>query len=121
VSIRVAFCCNDERGLFTERVEAVDFHDARGFEARVAGPALVLRFDAKTKDQVKVGRRIFAIAEGSRRYGVGNWCWDGARMSQREAVRLLEYLLERGYQAEEWTTSGGPFVGAIEASRRRAS
>lgn len=118
--IRVSFCCNDQRGNFTGKVDAVDFHDRRGFEARLQGPTI--RFDHETDGavpgRVKVGRRKFEVTEY--RYGVGNWCWDGVAMSQAESQRLLTYLLERGFQVEEWTTSGGPFARIIEEHRGAA-
>lgn len=123
--IRVAFCCNDQRGNETGRVDAIDFSDSRGHEARLTGPAL--RFwlwvnsiaTTNPLARVKVGRRFFDITPHSYKYGYGNWCWDAVTMSQAESKRLLAYLLERGFEAEDWTLTG-PFAAIIQAHKRAA-
>jgi hypothetical protein len=120
-SIRVAFCCNDERGHFTGKVEGVDFSDSRGFEARLSrGAGIRFDLDGTPAHRVKVGRRLFEIAPGSVISGYGNWCWDAVSMSRGEALRLLAYLLTRDFDVEEYSLEG-PFARVVQQHKRRAS
>lgn len=121
MSAFISFCCNDERGLPAGRTGYVDFEDHRGFHARLQGPDIVFRHPARGTlsdgSRIKLGRRIFEIWPASYRSGVGNWCWDGARFDLAEAQRVLAYLLERGWDAEEWDLEG-PWIGLIERARK---
>lgn len=122
MSAFISFCCNDVRGNDAGRIEYVDLEDHRGFLARMQGPALTFRHapNGTLADggRVKVGRRFFSIHPASYKSWCGNWCWDGARFDLAEAQRLLAYLIQRGWQAEDWDTEG-PWVRLIEQSRER--
>lgn len=113
MTIRVSLACNDHRnGNFDGRFGSAQLADLRGYDATLEGPDI--RVSVAGQDRLRIGRRVFE-ARG-RRYGVGNWCWDEWQMSRAEALRLLRYLLERGFQVTDHTL-GGPFERTINEHR----
>jgi len=100
-TVLVSFACNDYRnGNLGESVENVHLDDE---EIQLVGRSLTYR-EHDRDGKVQVGRRRFAH-EGITPW-LGNWCWNGARMQVPEARRLVAYLLERGWSAEQWPTKG---------------
>lgn len=108
--IEVLLCCNDARGNFLSRVHRIEMRDHRDFWIEVEGPeiACVLR----EPDWVGIGRRRF-VKSGHSPW-VGNVFWDGVSMTQAEGLRLLRYLLERG-----WESTGGSIDGPFDAAEAR--
>lgn len=107
-AIRIMLCCNDERGEPTWMMDRVDFEDADGHRVALRGPSICCRAGIGW-----FGRRRFRV--DSHQTWVGNVHWDAVRMSKTEALRLLRYLLERGYSADEWTCDG-PFAAVLDAA-----
>lgn len=105
----VMLCCNDDRGNRTNAVEQVEF-STRKYRSTLEGRRI--RFvDLSSKPDrpiIKLGYRTFAVRGPSTPW-VGNIFWDAVKMELPDALRLFAYLIERGYQAEEWTTEG-PFA-----------
>lgn len=115
MTVQVVYRCNDDRGEHVGRIDAISFEDQAGHRASLAGPSvrLVDRTDVR---YIRVRGAHFNTLGLSIRW-VGNIYWDGVPMVESEAVRLLEFLLERGYAAEDWTTDG-PFAAPIERALR---
>lgn len=91
--IRVAFCCNDDRGNFTGRVDEIIFgdHDL----VIEGGPVLMRRDD----DMVKVSRIWSAGSEWTVWHG--NLFWDSCEMTVTAAKRIVKFLLRRGWKVTE--------------------
>lgn len=109
--ITVMFACNGERGQATEAIEEVAIDSEC---IRLSGPVLTYR---EYDDYLRVGRCKFTH-HGMQTW-VGNWCWDAAQFEEENAKRLIRYLFERGWKAEEWPTEGPwaeLFVGGEEAA-----
>lgn len=98
---RVMLCCNDDRGDFAERVEAVEIGD----EIRLVGPSRVLRFEGVGPAmRVRVGRRKYPCRGHA--VWVGNIFWDATSMSLEVARELVSYLLANGWTVEEYAEDG---------------
>jgi hypothetical protein len=95
------FCCNDERGNFTGRIEHVAIDEEN---ITLVGPSITYRVEERG---ILVGRRRFSHIDAAD--WVGHWFWNSATLHTQEAKRLVSYLLERGWRAEEWP-SDGPFA-----------
>lgn len=96
-NVTVLFCCNDDHGNFTNTVGQIDISDEN---IHILGRPVALHEGKK----LMVGRRRFEH-HGIQEW-VGNWCWNAAQMSEDEARRLITYLLNRGWWAEEYPTEG---------------
>lgn len=99
----VMFCCNDERGNFTGRVEAIEV----GEEIRLVWPsdrAPTLRFRDSTPPTVQVGRRNYPCR--GRQCWVGNVCWDATSMEADTAHLFVDHLLASGWVVEEHAEDG---------------
>jgi hypothetical protein len=107
--MRVAFCCNDERGNHTECVSAIDFGDC---DLRITGPDKTMR---PVMFGVKVGRRKYETT-GMWVSGAGNICWDATAMPLDAARLLVSDLLCSGWQVEEYA-EGGPFADLLATTR----
>jgi hypothetical protein len=103
--IRVAFCCNDERGNHTEYVSAIDFGDS---DIRIAGPDRSMR---QVMFGVRIGRRKYETS-GVWVSGAGNIFWDATAMPIDDARRLVQDLVLGGWQIEEHTCDG-PFSDLV--------
>lgn len=108
--IRVAFCCNDDRGHFTEYVNAIDFGD---HDLSIAGPDKTMRL---VMFGVKIGRRKYETS-GMWTSGAGNIFWDATAMPLDAARLLVSDLLASGWQVEQWT-EGGPFADLLTPTAR---
>lgn len=110
--IRVAFCCNDDRGNHTARVTAIDFGDG---DLHIAGPERTMRL---VTFGVRIGRRKYETS-GAWMSGVGNIFWDATGMRIDAARLLASDLLASGWTVEEHTEDG-PFADLLDAHRSGA-
>lgn len=114
-SVRVAVCVNDEHGSCMRRIGHV--HISEGDPADVVleleCPELYESrwpaFDWVGFDRIRVSRRLFR--RSGRVDGVGNVFWSETVMRRREALRLVAYLRERGWQDSMWVETS-PFAPA---------
>lgn len=104
--IRVAFCCNDERGNHTAKVDAIDFGDS---DLRLTGPDRSMRL---VQFGVRIGRRKYETS-GMWVSGAGNIFWDSTGMSLDVARLLASDLLTSGWTVEEHTIDG-PFADLLK-------
>ena len=109
--IRVAFCCNDERGNHTAKVDAIDFGDS---DLRITGPGRTMRL---VQFGVRIGRRKYETS-GVWVGGAGNICWDSTGMPLDAARLLASDLLASGWTVEEHTCDG-PFADLLDAKEAR--
>lgn len=118
MSVRVMLRCNDDRGNPTGRVDHVELRDHREFYVRLDGPSITFRAVVVGPHGTcyRIGRRLWNGSGMST--WVGNVYWNSFAMPTASALRLLAYLLERGYEPEDWTTRG-PFAKAIKATAKR--
>jgi hypothetical protein len=100
-SYSVMFCCNDDRGNPTDRVEVIEVGD----EIRIAGPSRSMR---RVMHGVKIGRRRYATSGMWISY-VGNLLWDATSMTTGAALALVTDLLADGWTVEEYAEDG-PFA-----------
>jgi len=106
--IRVAFCCNDERGHGTHKVSSIDFGDR---DLSITGPDRSYR------------RVMFGVRIGSRKYetsgmwvgGVGNVFWDGSYMPLDAARLLVSDLLCAGWKVEMYSEDS-PFADLLSTT-----
>lgn len=106
--ITVHFACNDERGRFTGKFDAVDFRDGDGHVVSLEGPKTSLSIEA---DRIRVSR--WSYARGGWQKYVGNIIWDAVNLSVPGARLLLTRLLDRGFQWDEFT-EGGPLSDLVK-------
>lgn len=113
--IPVMFCWNGNRGLFSGRLEKVDFQAPRCGHTELEGVELKVEM---VNDKYRPTHKNFRISRGkgvrpaweyfrvlSHVVWMGNWHWDQCRLTVKDFVRLLEFL--RGFG---W----GPICGAEE-------
>jgi hypothetical protein len=80
--------CNDpDNGIFTGKVEAIHLPDRLLNLERWGQPCT---FVERKEDVIRLAGKNWTIT-GSK-YGVGNWCWNGYRMTLDTAVRFLVWL-----------------------------
>ena len=91
--IRVAFCCNDDRGNFASRVSEIVFGD---HDLVIEGGPVVMR---REDDMVKVSRIWLAGYEWVVWHG--NLFWDSCEMTVAASKRLARFLLARGWTVTE--------------------
>jgi hypothetical protein len=96
----VMFCCNDDRGNFTGRVEQVEVAN----DIRLVG---LPRKMAVMPTMVKVSRHTYECSDFVP--WVGNIFWDACSMSESEALRLVRDLITSGWTVEEYAERG-PFA-----------
>jgi hypothetical protein len=93
---------NDEHGVDTGRVSAIQFEDAIDLQWGEIGsePAYST---SRTKDGyiLRLGRKRFKILGRGDWYG--NWCWTGITMTLETAVEFLNYLS----RDDRWHCEGG--------------
>lgn len=110
--IHVSFCCNNpENGQPIGRCCAVQLDAFNGsdtieFESPdfgFEGAGNVLKQVEKPKDSAyrcdggfKLGRRVFACAGW--KCWVGNWCWDGTRMTGVDVLNLVWHMQKLKYR-----------------------
>jgi hypothetical protein len=111
---QVMFCCNDDRGNFAGRVEAIEIHDEIRLFSPKATPPVMKWTERPAYTNVQVGRRAFSCR--NHQAWVGNWCWDTATMTEKQALLLIKHLLETGWVVEEWAESG-PFSQLVAEHR----
>ncbi len=98
--VRVCLLCNDENGVFAGTCEGISIHRGNLYAefdfTGVRPPRLTL-----ADDHFRLFRRSFPYSQ--RRYGVGNWCWDGFTMLPGDAA----VLLNRAMLTRQFSASGG--------------
>jgi hypothetical protein len=109
--IRVSFCCNDERGNHTAKVDAIDFGDS---DLRITGPDLKMML---VQFGVRIGRRKYETS-GMWVSGAGNIFWDATAMPLDAARLLASDLLASGWTVEEHTEEG-PFACLLKTKEAR--
>ena len=81
------FCCNNpDNGVNTPFADAFDFDNLIELE----GVPIVCRQMYGDPYKLRISRRMFPIVS----YGtwIGNWCWDGARVTIPVANAIANYL-----------------------------
>jgi hypothetical protein len=97
--IQIMMATNDpDNGNFTGRCDAIDIA-APGAEI-----VMELRSD-RPLSVTRLGRRNLRLGHTSQRIlgystWVGNWCWDMVTVDVRTAVKIINYLRQRGWQCE---------------------
>lgn len=85
----IMFACNHyDNGSDLGKADAFEFGDL----LHIAGGWIVVRRIGV--DKLRIGRRVFPIIS----YGswIGNWCWDGARVTLEVANRIAAHLQATG-------------------------
>lgn len=119
--VTVAFACNDERGNFTGRTEAVNFvsEEHGNVDLCCQMPrGQVVRLEPEMEDGLRVGRRQFRACGWTEWYG--NMAWNATRMTLAETERLLRHLLACGYTVEGYDCDT-PFAVIVEEHERSRS
>jgi hypothetical protein len=116
-------CNNPDNGEFTGECDFIEFDSGSGdIEIRMQGRSVTVNFERKghrdggpaTGDcTLRVGR-ITIPALGYESW-VGNWCWDEARVRHVFALKVLNYLIRRGWHCEEGPSE---FFDAINSGRQ---
>ena len=85
-TLLIMFCCNDpDNGSNTGRADAFSFDNM----IELDGPFIICK---KANDHLlQINRRSFPIM--SYQTWIGNWCWDGARVTIPVANAIANYLL----------------------------
>lgn len=104
MALRIALCCNDpDNGNFLGKAEHVEIE---GIE--LYGPEVTCnQEDRKLKSAgpaegdtvLRVGRCVVSCL-GYRTWW-GNWCWDAASVRAVNALKVLNYLISRGWRCEQ--------------------
>lgn len=110
--VRVAFACNDARGVFVGGFSAIEFDSPFGHHVSAEGRRKRLGFTLHGT-RVRVGRVYFIATD--RKIWEGNMMWDGVRMPVGEARRLLANLKADGWIVTE-ATMGNPFEQSPSAT-----
>lgn len=108
--LAIDFACNDpDNGEFGHRVTLACFEGGAGrrygFELSINTANNGARFsivDRGGKTFVRLHRRLYEFA--SRKYWLGNWCWDRFWFPRAEGVRLLRDMARSG----RWSPDCGP-------------
>lgn len=106
--------CNDERGNPTGRAETIDIHTEDGDRIALVGGQVSIGLETP-KDRslfpyrVKIGRvDVPAVAY---REWVGNWCCDAVTLRKSDAIRVLNYIVnKRDWHVEELPTALEPYL-----------
>lgn len=99
MGMEVDFACNDERGMFTGKAEAIEVADLRLVCTLIGGG---VKIENMAGQMLKVGR--LRVSYSRYRYGVGNWCWDGYLIAEEDILKIIGYLQRQKY----WTCEEGP-------------
>jgi hypothetical protein len=118
--IFVSLACNDpDNGCFAGRVERIEVHGFHGCDitlepTRLPGPRFRWLDEPPVSKQMqlkgidpwprcdmgfKLGRYSYGCT--GYKYGVGSWCWDGAKMAAVNVRHLLLTLREMGWRCTE--------------------
>jgi hypothetical protein len=97
-NIVFSLCTNDEHGVDTGRVCAVQLDDAIDLHWGEMGSEPRYSIDGRV---LRLSRRHFQITGKQEWYG--NWCWTGVSMELAEAVEFLNYLS----RDDRWHCEGG--------------
>lgn len=108
--VRVMLCCNDKRGLFRGRVDAIRFEHPDGTVSLCLDDERVSRSEI----ELRITKCAYRVSDWQT--WVGNIFWDSLTMRLDDAQHLLRRLLERGAQAEEWSITG-PFAKLLRDAR----
>jgi hypothetical protein len=104
MALKIALCCNDpDNGSWIGKAEHIEIEgiEMYGPEVRVnhenrklksAGPA--------AGDTVLRVGRVLVPCLGYRTWW-GNWCWDCASVRAMNALKVLNYLISRGWKCEQ--------------------
>ena len=109
----VMFLCNDDHGMPTGRVEAVEISD----EIRLVWPTERPPTLRVRERRFNVGR--YHYAHFGHTTWVGNIFWDSVTMHVSEARMLIRNLLAAGWVVEEHAESG-PFAHLIRGAIEKA-
>lgn len=90
-------CNNPDNGLSLYRCEAVEIHGPDEFSLTFEGPAIVTRL----RDDGRLQFGTFIIPIRSYKNWVGNWCWDAAGVVPKQAMRAVNYMIQRRWQCTE--------------------
>lgn len=95
--------CNDYRnGVFQGWFESAYVHRGASYEEglELEGPRTKVKV-AELGGTVRIGR--VTVPYKSSQSWVGNWCWDSYQIDPRDMLRVLNYLIRRG-----WHCTCGP-------------
>jgi hypothetical protein len=105
VSIGLHLACNDDRGNFADAVYSVEFFDDSGMVLQLMGDPL----DGSPLERNPDGTLVFSdggsfikIHYEGWTHWAGNMAWDATQVSGPDAEALARFLLQHGYQAEEY-------------------
>lgn len=97
MNVIVSLATNDEHGIDTGRVSAVQIGDEIDLQWGERGSEPRYSFSGNF---LCLSRRRFEVLSGKH---VGNWCWSAVTMTTPEAARLLNYLS----LDDRWHCEGG--------------
>lgn len=104
MALRIAMCCNNpDNGVFQGKTDFIEIEDVRLY-----GPEVTCREEDRTLKSARpvegnTTLRIGRVCVPCLAYKTwwGNWCWDCASVRAVNALKVLNYLIERGWRCEE--------------------
>jgi hypothetical protein len=95
--------CNDpDNGVFDGKTHAITYRMWDGEYVELEADDWNGYAFTEIAGGIRLHRRVFSI-EGSKDW-VGNWCWNGYKLSRTQAKRLIGTLRESG----RWRCTHGP-------------
>jgi hypothetical protein len=101
MKFQVSYACNDYRnGNFTGQCENIRIDHEKMHAIELYGPTrTVTEVMSGNKSHLRILRKKFPCTSFSE--WVGNWCWNACWMSTFNMLRLLNALIQDGWQCEE--------------------
>jgi hypothetical protein len=101
-TIEVHLACNDDRGAFAGELFQVQFHQPGGDVLATLELDPIEGLPFSWREGCEGAGSVLMIAGENFRVGdrarwVGNVCWDMARASKTQAMRLARHLLQNGF------------------------
>ena len=94
-------CCNDWRnGTGTGYCDALEVQHADE-NIMLTGRDMRFHWVGEVTDRFKLSRRVHPCRHVV--FWIGNWCWDGCRVTRRTAFEILALTRERGWDWESGT------------------
>jgi hypothetical protein len=104
MAIRIDMCCNDpDNGSWTGKAEYIHIQDVELYGPVVSvnheGRKLKSARPAEGDTTLRIGRVVVPCLGYKTWYG--NWCWDAAAVRAVNALKILNYLIGRGWKCEQ--------------------